>query len=92
MKMRLISLALVVVMVGIALTGCATTTEAAAKNPFAGRFSAYSVGDAASVLVDRVEGVCYLYTCTFRGGCAITIMLDEDGYPVTYSEVKYAAD
>lgn len=92
MKMRLISLALVVVMVGIALTGCTTTTEAAANNPFAGRFSMHSVGDGAYVLVDRVEGVCYLYTYTFRGGCAVTIMLDEDGYPVTYSEVKYAAD
>lgn len=92
MKMRLISLALVVMMVGIALTGCTTTTNAAEKNPFAGRFSAYNAGDAACVLVDRVEGVCYLYTYTFRGGCAITIMLDEDGYPVTYSEVKYAAD
>lgn len=92
MKMRVVSLLLVLVMVIITMTGCTTTTEAATNNPFAGRFSAYNAGDAACVLVDRVEGVCYLYTSTFRGGCAITIMLDEDGYPVTYSEVKYAAD
>lgn len=63
MKMRLISLALVVVMVGIALTGCTTTTEAATNNPFAGRFSMHSVGDSAYVLVDRVEG-CVTYTPT----------------------------
>lgn len=91
MKMRLISLALVVVMVGIILTGCTTTTEAAAKNPFAGRFMQFNSNFSNKVIVDQETGVCYLWHW-FDGMGGLTVLLDEDGYPVTYSEVKYAAD
>lgn len=91
MKMRLISLALVVMMVGIALTGCTTTTVAATNNPFLGRFVKFNTDFSNTVIVDKETGVCYLWH-RFEGMGGLTVMFDEDGYPVTCSEVKYAAD
>lgn len=88
MKMRLISLALVVMMVGIALTGCTTTTEAATNNPFADRFVELGVGTRDAVIVDKETGVCYLWHGYNRKG-GLTVLLDADGTPLTYEEAWY---
>ena len=88
MKMRLISLALVVMMVGIALTGCTTTTEAATNNPFADRFVEFYTGVYQKVIVDKETGVCYLWRKHGYGG-GLTVLLDADGTPLTYEEAWY---
>lgn len=85
MKMRLISLALVVAMVGIALTGCTTTTDAEAPNPFSDRFVEVYAGHYQKVIVDKETGVCYLWH-TYGYGGGLTVLLDEDGSPLTYEE------
>lgn len=88
MKMRLISLVLVVMMVGIVLTGCTTTTEAATNNPFSDRFVKFNTGGWESVIVDKETGVCYLWCWASEKG-GLTVLLDADGTPLTYEEAWY---
>jgi hypothetical protein len=88
MKMRLISLALVVVMVGVALTGCTTTTDAEAPNPFSDRFVELDAGDWIRAIVDKETGVCYLWRERGYGG-GMTVLLDADGTPLTYEDAWY---
>ena len=85
MKMRLVSLVLVLVMLTIAFAGCSTTSEAASPNPFEDRFERYYAGDSLYVFVDKGTGVCYLWRAIGNKG-GLTVMLGEDGQPVTYWE------
>lgn len=82
MKMRVVALFLVLVMTVAALTSCGTTTEAAEKNPFEGRFTTCRSDYSMRVIVDKRTGVCYL--CRVETG--MTVLLDADGTPLTYEE------
>lgn len=86
MKMRVVSLLMVLVMLAVTLTGCSTkSAEADKENPFDGRFKRYRAADAGFVIVDKGTGVCYL--CFRLGGSTgLTVMLDEYGCPLTYWE------
>lgn len=89
MKMRVVCLMLALILLAFVLTSCGTeSAEAGSKNPFDGRFVDYYVGDYLRVIVDKGTGVCYLWRgFGERGG--LTVMLDEDGRPLTYWEYGY---
>lgn len=92
MKMRLVSLVLVLFMLVLTLTSCGTeSAEAGLRNPFSDRFKEYSSGFGRCVIVDEVTGVCYLYRCASGNG-GLTVMLDEDGTPLTYEEALSHAE
>ena len=84
MKMRIISLLLSLVMLAIVLTGCDTTSEAASQNPFKGRFASEYLANYMYVIIDKITGVCYL--AHVHNGSSLTVLLDADGTPLTYSE------
>lgn len=90
MKMRVVSLILVLFMLLVTLTSCCTeSAEADKTNPFRGMFEVYSVDCCTSVLVDKGTRVCYLWRgVSYQGG--LTVMMDEDGRPLTYWEDGYA--
>ena len=87
MKMRIVSLMLVLVMLALVLTGCATESKAGEHNPFEDRFAEEHLGIYMYVIVDRITGVCYLSHSL--NGSGLTVMLDADGTPLTYSEAWY---
>ena len=87
MKIRIISLLLTLVMLAIALTGCDTTSEAASQSPFKGRFASEYLANYMYVITDKITGVCYLAYVHNGGG--LTVLLDADGTPLTYSEAWY---
>ena len=80
-RIKLLMLALLIV---LALTGCAIESNAGEHNPFEDRFAKEYLGNHMYVIVDRITGVCYLsYSLN---GSGLTVMLDADGTPLTYSE------
>lgn len=85
MKLRIISLALCLLMVLLVLFGC-TRSEAGEANPFEGRFGMAEIGGGWHVIVDKQTGVCYLQYDRYKYGAAITVLVDEDGYPVLWEE------
>lgn len=90
MKMQIACLMLALIMLVFALTGCGVeTAEADKNNPFRGMFEVYAVDGCTSVLVDKGTRVCYLWRgVSYQGG--LTVMMDEDGRPLTYWEDGYA--
>lgn len=89
MKMRILSMMLVLFMLALVLTGCATESKAGEHNPFDGRFAIVGVGESTiRVIIDRTTGVCYLW-CKSGYGAGMTVLLDADGTPLTYSEAWY---
>lgn len=82
MKMRMVSLILVIVMAAITLSAC-TSTEAEQENPFSGRFETHALNNYWSVLEDKETGVCYIAFLEYRTGAAITTLVDRNGNPVT---------
>lgn len=83
-RVKLLMLALLIVLV---ITGCATQSKAGVRDPFNGRFEKEYLGNYMYVIVDRITGVCYLSYIHNGGG--LTVMLDADGTPLTYSEAWY---
>ena len=83
-RVKLLMLALLIVLV---ITGCATQSKAGARDPFNGRFEKEFLGNYMYVIVDRITGVCYL--AHIHNGSGLTVMLDADGTPLTYSEAWY---
>ena len=89
MKMRIVSLMLVLVMLAIVLTGCATESKAGEHNPFEDRFAVVGANNnTINVIIDRTTGVCYLWRKSGYGA-GMTVLLDADGTPLTYSEAWY---
>lgn len=85
-RIKLLMLALLIVLV---ITGCATESKAGEHNPFDGRFAIVGVGEnTIRVIIDRTTGVCYLW-CKSGYGAGMTVLLDADGTPLTYSEAWY---
>ena len=90
MKMRVVVLVLVLALLAIGLNSCCVETAEAGNNgPFDGRFETYYAGDSMTVIVDRGTGVCYLWRSAGSGRGGLTVMLDEDGRPLTYWEEGY---
>ena len=89
MKMRVVSLILVLFMLAFTLASCGKeSAEAGGKSPFEGRFASYYADNGLYVYVDKGTGVCYLWRYSgYKGG--LTVMLDEDGRPLTYWEDGY---
>ena len=92
MKMRVVSLILVLVMVAVLLASCSTTNEASQPNPFANRFEFFAAGFYRYVIVDKATGVCYLESVNGGHGPALTVLLNADGTPVTWEEAQHEAD
>lgn len=91
MKMRVVSLILVLVIVTVLLASCGTTGETSQPNPFAGRFAVYYINTYHKVIVDKETGVCYFWRDDYN--CAgMTVMLNADGSPVMLGEVQHATD
>lgn len=88
MKMRIVFLVLLLVMIALALTGCATESKAGEHNPFEDRFAIVGVNNTIKVIIDRTTGVCYLWRKSGYGA-GMTVLLDADGTPLTYSEAWY---
>lgn len=90
MKTQVVCLMMALIMFVLALTSCGTEfAEADKKNPFRDMFEVYAVDGCTSVLVDKGTRVCYLWRgISYQGG--LTVMLDEDGRPLTYWEDGYA--
>lgn len=87
MKIRVVSLILVLGMVTALFAGCDMTSEANEPNPFDGRFARFSGGNSTYVLVDEATRVCYLYYAPGSVG-SMVVMLNADGLPVTLEEDK----
>ena len=88
MKMRIVSLLMVLVMLAVVLTSCGTPSGADVPNPFSDRFVECNAGDWRAVIVDKTTGVCYLWRWSGnRGG--LTVLLDTDGTPLLYEEAWY---
>lgn len=89
MKMRVVCLMLALILLAFVLTSCGVeSAEADKTNPFRGMFEVYAVDGHTSVLVDKETRVCYLWRgVSYQGG--LTVMLDEDGRPLTYWEYGY---
>ena len=85
MKMRIVSLVLVLVMLALVLTSCGTESEAGEPNPFADRFAECKASSVSTVIVDRLTGVCYIYRAVGYGA-GMTVLLDTDGTPLLYEE------
>lgn len=84
---KFVSLVLVLALVVFALTSCSVeSAEAGNKEPF--EFAAYDAGTGLRVYVDKGTGVCYLWCWSSYKG-SLTVMLDEDGRPLTYWEDEY---
>lgn len=84
-RIKLMMLALLIV---LALTGCAIESKAGEHNPFEDRFAREYLGNYMYLVVDKITGVCYL-AYIHNSGVGLTVMLDEDGTPLTYSEAWY---
>ena len=80
-RVKLIMLALLIVLV---ITGCATQSKAGGRSPFENRFAKEYLGDYKYLIVDKITGVCYL--AHIHNGSGLTVMMDADGTPLTYSE------
>lgn len=78
MKMRIVSLLLVLLMLIVLLTGCTQGSGKSQENPFSERFDRYVVDYlyGHTVVVDRETGVCYLRT---GSGSSATPVLNADG-------------
>ena len=89
MKMKIVALLLAIVLFAVTLTSCGVETAGAYnKTPFDDRFVRYDTNHGMTVLVDKGTGVCYLWRgAGYKGG--LTVMLDEDGRPLTYWEDGY---
>lgn len=89
MKKRVVCLMLALILLAFVLTSCGTeSAEAGSKNPFYDRFEMYNAGSDMRVYIDKGTGVCYLWHWDiYKGG--LTVMLDEDGRPLTYWEYGY---
>lgn len=85
MKMRIVSLLLVLIMLGLVLVSCGTPTQASKQSPFDNRFATEHLRSYLYVIVDKVTGVCYLS----RSDSGLTVLVDADGTPLTYSEAWY---
>jgi len=85
MKMRVVSLVLVLFMLAAVLTSCGTESEAGEPNPFEDRFAVCKVSIYLEVIVDRLTGICYLYNDNGSDG-GMTVLLDTDGTPLLYEE------
>lgn len=86
MKMQTVFLVLLLTVLTLLLTSCYTETAEAGNNgPFNDRFVRYHADYNLVVYVDKGTGVCYLWNGVgYKGG--LTVMLDEDGRPLTYWE------
>ena len=90
MKMRVVSLILGLFMLAFTLVSCGKeSAEAGGKSPFEDRFVKYDADNNLCVYVDKGTGVCYLLWTSYKYGCGLTVMLDEDGRPLTYWEDGY---
>ena len=78
---------LVLMLIALVIAGCATQSKAGAKSPFDNRFAKEYLGDYKYVIVDKITGVCYL--AHIHNGSGLTVMVDADGTPLTYSEAWY---
>ena len=78
---------LVLMLIALVIAGCATQSMAGAKSPFDNRFAKEYLGDYKYVIVDKITGVCYL--AHIHNGSGLTVMVDADGTPLTYSEAWY---
>ena len=83
-RIKLLILALLIVLV---LTGCAIESNAGENNPFEDRFAREYLENYMYLIVDKITGVCYL--AYIHNGSGLTVMLDADGTPLTYSEAWY---
>lgn len=89
MKIKIIALLLALVLFAVTLTSCGVeSADAGGKNPFYNRFEMYNAGGDMRVYVDKGTGVCYLWHWEYYKG-GLTVMLDEDGRPLTYWEYGY---
>lgn len=88
MKLRVVSLILVLVMVTVLLASCGATGEVSQTNPFDGRFTVHYIDIYHKVIVDKETGVCYLWREDYK--CAgMTALLNADGTPVTWEGAEH---
>ena len=87
MKMRVVSMILILFLLVVMLTGCCVEDADAGKdNPFRGRLEVYDIDHDTSVIVDKHTGVSYLWKCSYKYGAGLVVMVDEYGCPLTYWE------
>lgn len=88
-KIARIKLLMLVLLIVLVLTGCAIESKAGEHNPFEDRFAIVGVNEnTIRVIIDRTTGVCYLWRKSGYGA-GMTVLLDADGTPLTYSEAWY---
>lgn len=95
MKIRVMVLVWILVLALAVLMSC-TPSGADTRNPFDNRFVDCYVNSNMRVIVDKVTGICYLSYSDYQGltrvGNGITVLLNVDGTPLTYTEACYAAE
>ena len=85
---KILSIIICVWLISFTLVACCGSNAAEAKVEEYNRLSviedvSFSGIDGTYILVDDETGVCYLFVDGYES-CAITVMLDADGKPLTY--------
>ena len=89
---KIISILICVCNLALSLIACCGSTTAEAKVEENNRLRvmediSISANDSIYIIVDNETRVCYLYTEGIEC-CAVTVMLDSDGYPLLWEDVR----
>lgn len=89
---KFISIFICVCVLAVSLVACCGSNTAEAKVEDNNRLRVIEdisirPNDSAYIIVDNETRVCYLYTEGIEC-CAVTVMLDSDGYPLLWEDVR----